>query len=95
MARIQSSVEQAQVDLQRLRDDAQRALNRMAEQAQARINERLVPAVEQLAAEAGYDLILDTRMQGILYFASAIDETDRYIALVNTNNLPPQQESRR
>ena len=76
MARIQSSVEQAQVDLQRLRDDAQRALNRMAEQAQARINERLVPAVEQLAAEAGYDLILDTRMQGILYFASAIDEVE-------------------
>ena len=95
MARIQSNVEQSQVDLQRLQDDAQRALNRMAEQAQTRINERLVPAVEQLAAEAGYDLILDTRMQGILYFATAIDVTDRYIALVNANNPPPQQESYR
>ena len=95
MARIQSNVEQSQVDLQRLQDDAQRALNRMAEQAQTRINERLVPAVEQLAAEAGYDLILDTRMQGILYFSSAIDVTDRYIDLVNANDLPPQQESYR
>ncbi|SVA74799.1 uncharacterized protein METZ01_LOCUS127653 [marine metagenome] len=95
LARIQSNVEQSQVDLQRLQDDAQRALNRMAEQAQTRINERLIPAVEQLAAEAGYDLILDTRMQGILYFATSIDATDRYIALVNANNPPPQQESHR
>ena len=95
LARIQNNVDQSQVDLQRLQDDAQRALNRMAEQAQTRINERLVPAVEQLAAEAGYDLILDTRMQGILYFATAIDVTDRYIALVNANNPPPQQESNR
>jgi outer membrane protein len=92
MTRVQNTIEQLQVDLQRLQDDAQRALNRLAEQAQARINERLIPAVNQLASEAGYDLILDTRMQGILYFASAIDATDRYIALVNANNSPLQQE---
>lgn len=91
LARMQGQIEQLQVDLQRMRDDAQRALTRMAEEAQTRINNQLIPAVEQLAAQQGYDLILDTRIQGILYFADAIDATDRYIALVNMNYPLPEQ----
>lgn len=92
LARIQSQIEQIQVDLQRLRDDAQRAMNRMAEDAQNRINAVLIPAVEQLATQQGYDLILDTRIQGILYFADAIDATDQFIAMVNAQYPVPQQE---
>lgn len=95
LGRMQSLIEQLEVDLQRLRDDARRALNRMAEEAQTRINNVLIPAVERLANEEGYDLILDTRIAGILYFADAIDATDRYIALVNANNPPPQQDNPR
>ena len=83
LGRIQQQIEQLNVDLQRLRDDAQRAMNLLAEEAQVRINDVLIPAVERLATEDGYDLILDTRIQGILFFADAIDATDRYIALVN------------
>ena len=64
----------------------------MQQDAQDRINARLIPAVETLANEAGYDLILDTRMQGILYFADAIDATDRYIAIVNAADEAPNQQ---
>lgn len=85
MGRMQLQIEQLNVDLERLRDDAQRAMNRLGEEAQVRINAVLIPAVEQLANAEGFDLILDTRIQGILYFADAIDATDRYIALVNGN----------
>jgi outer membrane protein len=95
MGRMQQRIEQLNVDLQRLRDDAQRAMNRLGEEAQVRINAVLIPAVEQLANAEGFDLILDTRIQGILYFADAIDATDRYIAMVNANVPAPQQESRR
>ncbi len=95
LGRMQTLIEQLQVDLQRLNDDANRALSRMAEGAQIRINNVLIPAVETLANEEGYDLILDTRIAGILYFADAIDATDRYIALVNANNPPPQQDNQR
>jgi len=83
LGRLQQQIEQLNVDLQRLRDDAQRAMNLMGEDAQTRINEVLIPAVERLANSEGFDLILDTRIQGILFFADAIDATDRYIALVN------------
>jgi len=92
LARIQSDIEQLNVELQRLRDDAQRAMNRMAEEAQNRINAVLIPAVEQLATAQGYDLILDTRIQGILYFADAIDATDEFIAMVNAQYPVPQPE---
>jgi outer membrane protein len=85
LGRIQQQIEQLNVDLQRLRDDAQRAMNLLGEEAQVRINSVLIPAVERLATEEGFDLILDTRIQGILFFADAIDATDRYIAMVNSN----------
>ena len=83
LERLQQQIEQLNVDLERLRDDAQRAMNLMGEDAQTRINDVLIPAVERLATSEGFDLILDTRIQGILFFADAIDATDRYIALVN------------
>jgi len=83
LGRLQQQIEQLNVDLERLRDDAQRAMNLMGEDAQTRINDVLIPAVERLATSEGFDLILDTRIQGILFFADAIDATDRYIALVN------------
>ena len=83
LGRLQQQIEQLNVDLERLRDDAQRAMNLMGEDAQIRINDVLIPAVERLANSEGFDLILDTRIQGILYFADAIDATDRYIQLVN------------
>lgn len=97
MNRMQQQIEQLNVDMQRLRDDAERAMARLGEEAQVRINDVLIPAVEELANSEGFDLILDTRIQGILYFADAIDATDRYIAMVNANvPVPaPQQDSRR
>jgi len=90
LARIQSNIEQLQVDLQRMRDDYQRAITRFGEEAQNRINAVLIPAVEQLANQEGYDLILDTRIQGILYFADAIDATDQFIVMVNAQT--PQRD---
>jgi len=95
LGRMQTLIQQLQVDVQRLSDDANRALQRMAEEAQVRINNVLIPAVERLANDEGYDLILDTRIAGILYFADAIDATDRYIALVNADNPPPQRGNQR
>ena len=67
----------------------------MAGEAQVRINDILIPAVEQLANLEGYDLILDTRIDGILYFADAIDATDRFLTLVNAGGGTPQQPQNR
>jgi len=86
LARIQATVEQLNIELTRLRDDAQRAYNQLGADAQGRINAVLIPAVEQLANQEGYDLILDTRAEGVLYFADAIDATDKFLVLVNAGS---------
>ena len=90
--RLQGQIDQLQLDLQRLVQDRERILLRLAEQAQLRINQVLIPAVERLAQENGYDLILDTRIQGILYFANRVDVTAHYIELVNAG-VPASQGS--
>jgi Skp family chaperone for outer membrane proteins len=95
LERMNAQAEQIQVDLTRLRDDANRAMNRFATDAQSRVNAQLIPAVERLAAEAGYDLILDTRVEGILYFADAIDATDRFIEMVNAQGGGPPPPGQR
>ena len=89
--RLSAEIEQLQVELQRLRDDANRAIQRLGAEAQDRINAQLIPAVELMANQEGFDLIFDTRIQGILYFANSIDATDRFIALVNANTGVQQQ----
>ena len=90
--RLQGQIDQLQLDLQRLVQDRERILLRLAEQAQLRINQVLIPAVERLAQENGYDLIMDTRIQGILYFANRVDVTAHYIELVNAG-VPASQGS--
>ncbi len=90
--RLQGQIDVLQLELQRLVQDRERILLRLAEQAQLRINQVLIPAVERLAQEDGYDLILDTRTQGILYFANRVDVTAHYIELVNAG-VPGSQGS--
>ncbi len=91
LIRLDADVEQKNVELNRLRDDANRDLQALSAQYQGQINAALVPAVERLATSGGYDLILDTRVQGLLYFSSALDVTDAFIAMVNEGSAGAQQ----
>ena len=91
LIRLDSDVEQRNVELNRLRDDANRDLQTLSAQYQGQINAALVPAVERLAAAGGYDLILDTRVQGLLYFSSTLDVTDQFITMVNEGSAGAQQ----
>lgn len=84
LARLNLEIEEKQVEIERMRDDAQRELTRQQQQATNRINSQFGPVVEQLATQGGYDLILDTsRVPGVLFFSDAIDVTDDFLALVN------------
>jgi hypothetical protein len=44
-----------------------------------------------MAAAGGYDLILDTRVQGLLYFSATLDVTDEFITMVNEGAAGGQQ----
>ncbi len=86
LAQLDRDIEEKQVALQRMNDDAQRQMERLQVESQARINEVLIPVLEEMAADAGYDFVFDSRMiqtGTMLYFANRLDVTDEYVARVD------------
>ena len=86
LARLNQDIEEKQVAIQRMNDDARRELARLEQQITVEVNQQLGPLVEQFASQRGLDLIFDTsRAQGILYFATARDVTEDFLAMVNAS----------
>lgn len=93
LLRLNQDIEERQVQLQRLNDDARRELARLEQQVTVDVNTRLGPLIDQFASERNLDLILDSaRMQGLLYFKSSRDLTDDFLALVNSVTAAPLQQ---
>ncbi len=93
MMRLNQDIEERQVQLQRLNDDARRELTRLEQQVTVDVNTRLGPLIEQFAKQRNLDLILDSaRMQGMLYFKNSRDLTDDFLALVNSVTPAPSQQ---
>jgi Skp family chaperone for outer membrane proteins len=86
LSQLDRDIEEKQVALQRMQDDAQRQMERLQVESQGRINEVLIPVLEQMSADQGYDFVFDSRMiqtGTMLYFSNRLDVTDDYIARVN------------
>lgn len=81
LADLDRQIEQKNIELQRMRDDAQREFNRIQPQVIAELEQALMPLVEQLAREQGYDFLFNTQTPGLLYYSEALDVTDALIAL--------------
>ncbi|NKB89743.1 MAG: hypothetical protein GKS06_16120 [Acidobacteria bacterium] len=91
LSRLNQDIEEKQVQLDRMNDDARRDLQRLEQQVTIDVNSQLGPLVERFAADNGYDMIFDTaRLQGILYFAPSKDVTDDFIAVVNAAGTAAQ-----
>lgn len=86
LAQLTRDIEEKQVQIQRMNDDARRELSRLEQQITVQVNQQLGPLVERFAADRGIDIIFDTsRAGGLLYFATARDVTEDFLALVNQN----------
>ncbi len=86
LSQLDRDIEEKQVALQRMQDDARRQMERLQMESQQEINEVLIPVLEQMAADTGYDFVFDARMiqtGTMLFFANRLDVTDEYIARVN------------
>lgn len=84
LARLNQDIEEKQVEIQRLNDDANRELQRLQQQITVQVNQQLGPLVEQFAAQQQLDLIFDSsNMAGLLYFSNARDMTDQFLTMVN------------
>lgn len=86
LARLNQQIEEKQVELQRMQDDARRTIERMQTDGVAEVNRVLIPALEAMSNERGYQLVFDSRMTqsgSLLYFSNTLDVTDDFIARVN------------
>lgn len=93
LARLNQEIEEKQVQITRMNDDARRELGRLEQQITVDVNQQLGPLVDQFASQRGLDLIFDTsRAQGILYFNNARDLTDDFLAMVNAGATPERQQ---
>jgi Skp family chaperone for outer membrane proteins len=81
---LDGDIEQQQVDLQRLRDDAQRQATAIQQQILAELEGALTPVVADLAVELGYAVVFNSQTPGLLYFDSASDITEQLIARLNS-----------
>lgn len=92
LADLNTQIEVKQVALERLQDDARRQLDRLQVDGQQRINQVLVPVLERLAAERGWDLVFDSRLVqtgSLLHYSRTLDMTDEFIAGVNAATESP------
>ena len=92
MTDLNTQIEVKQVALERLQDDARRQLDRLQADGQQRINRVLVPVLERLAAERGWDLVFDSRLVqtgSLLHYSRTLDMTDEFIAGVNAATESP------
>jgi len=91
LARLNQDIEERDVAIQRMNDDARRELQRLEQEITLDVNSQLGPLVDRFAAQTGYDMIFDSaRMQGVLYVADGHDVTDDFLAMVNAS-LPADQ----
>lgn len=86
---LQQQAEEKQVEIQRLRDDANREFNRVRDRVLAELEAQLTPAIEALGQEAGYTVVLNTQSPGLLYYDDAIDITADLIARLNAGAAGP------
>lgn len=86
---LQTRIEEKQVEIQRLRDDANREFTRLRDRVLGELEAQLTPAVEALAQEEGFTVVLNTQSPGLLYYDSAIDVTGALISRLNAGATGP------
>lgn len=92
-SRTEKDLQQRQLELQRLREDADRDLRSFYTDGIMDIERRVLPIIEQVARDKGLILVLENAPQrGMLFVDSSIDITDDVIARFNqTQTSPPPQ----
>lgn len=83
LARLDGDIEQKQVDLQRMQDDAQRQFTAIRDEIIGQLNAALLPEVAGLAQELGYTAAFNTQTPGLLFYGAGVDITDQLIARLN------------
>jgi len=76
---LRSDIDRKRTDRKRRAEDSLRELQELQLRLFNKVKGELLPIIEQLGKEKGFDIIFDLANSGALYFSPAIDITDEVI----------------
>ena len=77
-------IEDREIALQRFQDDATRTLEEARRSALGRLEQQIMPIIDEIGNESGYTLIFNKFQSGLVYADDAVDITDDVIRRFNT-----------
>lgn len=86
LAALDAQIEQKNIGLQRLEEDARRELANLNQALMVELNEALGPPLEAYARERGFSFVFDSAtagQAGLLYWAPEADATDEFVSRLN------------
>jgi len=86
---LQADIQRKQTERQRSAEDAGRAMQELQARTLERIQNELIPLIEQARKDLGIDLIFDVNKGGIVYFNPALDVTDEIIRRYDASKAAP------
>jgi outer membrane protein len=84
LAEMSGQIEDKTIALQRFEDDAKRSLEEARRTALGRLEEQIMPIINQIGKERGLTLIFNKFQSGLVYADDAVDITDDVIRRFNT-----------
>jgi len=88
-AGIQVDIQKKQTDRQRAVEDASQAMQELQMRTLAKIQDELIPLIEQLRKDKDLDLIFDLTKTGTVYFDPALDLTAELVRRYDAKPAPP------
>jgi len=76
---LQSDLERRNTERKRVAEDAMASMQELSQRLFMKLQSELLPIVQALGKEKGFDLILDAQKSGAVYFAPTIDITEEVI----------------
>lgn len=76
---LNSDLERLKTERQRMYEDSQREMNEMAARLFQKIQNEVMPLIEQIGKEKGLDIIFDLQRSGAVYYSPTVDITNEVI----------------
>ncbi len=83
-AEMSKEIEDKQIAIRRFQDDAQREVQEAQRRELGKLEERILPIINQIGKEKSFTLIFNKFQSGLVYADEAIDITDEVIRRFNT-----------
>jgi Skp family chaperone for outer membrane proteins len=88
---LSADLQRKQTERNRFYEDAGREMNELADRLFQRIQNELLPIIEQMGKENGLDIIFDLGKSGAIYFSPTVDLTADVIVRYDASKAPAKK----